>query len=535
MFKLAIIDDEPLALAGITSMVNWESLGMDIVGTAVNGQLGYELISRLEPDLVITDIKMPILSGMEMIARCQETLERCPRFIVLTSYEDVPYLREAIKRNTLDYLIKLELTEDLLTSAIEEAKKKLFVNDSREDWQKTSSMLKEVFFIRLLNNMLSGEREEDLRKMAESYGFTGYRFFILITEISHPEAQKLGGEDQSRLLNSVMQIIGETLGRQHAVILLPLSVFRFAILLGWKREEERIKATDSVKHLVEDSFTQVEKFFSTGMRAGMGRAALNLHQVSDRYLEARSELENTTWSEDPSGIRLFDPEKIQKGTSSISQLRDSFQESLERSEAEQVNQLLLKLENNLKSSSNYIHCLDSCCSVMHTVQSVLSGGEELLEQIFKDHPSGYQSVYDMVKPEQAAQWLQKLRLGLVDDLAGKNRGYSQQVADQVKRYLDEHFLEDLDLKKIAKHFSMSPNYLSSLFKKQHQLGITAYHNLKKIRKAQDLLRMNRYRIYEVSEMVGFESPFYFSKVFKRVTGTSPRQWLQTYQGQSAAE
>lgn len=535
MYKLVIIDDEPLALAGITSMVNWEALGMDIVGTAVNGQKGFEIISSLKPDLVITDIKMPILSGMEMIARCQDRLQHCPRFIVLTSYEDIPYLREAIKRNTLDYLIKLELTEELLISTIEKAKKELQSREDSGKWGKTSSMLREVFFIRLLNNMLSHEGEDDLRKMAESYGFSGFSFYVFMAEIVGMDSGNLSEDENSRLFNSVMKIVGETLGRQHHVLLLPLSMVRFVILVGWNRESESEKATEVLFNTASDSFSQVKKYFGTELKAGMGRKASCLHQISDRYLEARYELENPGRKMDGGGISLFDPARNQKDEKSLSVLKDSFQESLEKQDATRVEAILSDMEINLDGSSNFTQCLDSCCSVMHAVLSFLPKGEELLENIFGDHPSGFQSVYDMVKPEQAALWLKKLRNGLVEYMVRKNRGYSQQVADQVKRYVDEHYLENLELKDIARHFSMSPNYLSSLFKKQHQMGISAYHNLKKIRKAQDLLRMNRYKVYEVSEMVGFESPFYFSKVFKKVTGTSPRMWLQTYQGKEMRE
>ena len=120
MVQLLIVDDEPLVQIGIRSMLNWESMGIEIAGTATNGRQAYDIILEKHPEIVITDIKMPIMDGMQLIEKCQSQ-EHPPLFILLTSYEEFALVKQAISYQVLDYLVKLELTEDVLNAAIQKA------------------------------------------------------------------------------------------------------------------------------------------------------------------------------------------------------------------------------------------------------------------------------------------------------------------------------------------------------------------------------------------------------------------------------
>ena len=115
MYQLLIVDDEPLVQAGIRSMLNWNEMNIDICGTAMNGQAALKIIEESSPDIVITDIKMPVMSGLELAKVCRERYgENSPYFIILTSYEDFQMARDALSYQVSDYLVKLELTPEVL-------------------------------------------------------------------------------------------------------------------------------------------------------------------------------------------------------------------------------------------------------------------------------------------------------------------------------------------------------------------------------------------------------------------------------------
>lgn len=157
MLKLLIADDEPLVQIGLKSMLDWNQLGISVCGTASNGKQAYDLICQEHPDIVISDIKMPLMDGLELAGKCREEFGRVPVFIILTSYEDFQFAREAISLQAVDYLIKLELTPDSLRESIEKASRavqeyrQLSTKDAASSLDLT--MFQERFFIRLLNGL----------------------------------------------------------------------------------------------------------------------------------------------------------------------------------------------------------------------------------------------------------------------------------------------------------------------------------------------------------------------------------------------
>ena len=108
MIHILLVDDEPLVLVGIQSMLKWEDYDAEIIGTARNGTQALEFIDHQMPDLVITDIKMPVMDGLQLMSAVREKYGRPPLFILLTSYEEYQYVKAAINQQAVDYLVKLD-------------------------------------------------------------------------------------------------------------------------------------------------------------------------------------------------------------------------------------------------------------------------------------------------------------------------------------------------------------------------------------------------------------------------------------------
>lgn len=121
MIKILIADDEPLVQIGIKSMINWEEFGIEVCGAAMNGQAALKMIEEYAPELVITDIKMPIMNGLELAKKCRNTYGPIPLFIFLTSYEEFPLIKQALSYGAVDYLIKLELDAEGLKDTVRKA------------------------------------------------------------------------------------------------------------------------------------------------------------------------------------------------------------------------------------------------------------------------------------------------------------------------------------------------------------------------------------------------------------------------------
>ena len=122
MTRVLLADDEPLVLIGMQSMLDWNALGYELVGTARNGGEALEKIDELQPDIVVSDIRMPVLDGLQLAARVHEQYGPLPVFIMLTSYEEFDYVRRSMGLGAVDYLIKMDLTADGLREALERAR-----------------------------------------------------------------------------------------------------------------------------------------------------------------------------------------------------------------------------------------------------------------------------------------------------------------------------------------------------------------------------------------------------------------------------
>ena len=121
MYRIILIDDEPLILAGIASLINWEDHGCCIVGKATNGHAAIDLILEARPDIVITDIRMPVMDGLEVIETCKD--KGCEfAFIFLTNLEDFQLAKQAVHLGAADYLVKLDLQPQTLIQALDRAK-----------------------------------------------------------------------------------------------------------------------------------------------------------------------------------------------------------------------------------------------------------------------------------------------------------------------------------------------------------------------------------------------------------------------------
>jgi two-component system response regulator YesN len=150
----------------------------------------------------------------------------------------------------------------------------------------------------------------------------------------------------------------------------------------------------------------------------------------------------------------------------------------------------------------------------------------MVAQIFSHEADGCRVIYRLKKTEEIAEWIRHLRDGLCELLPPQKHRYKRQVISSIQEYIKSNVKKKLTLNSVAAAFNFSPNYLSHLFTKYTGESFVDYITGVRIAAAKEMLSRDGIRIYEVAEELGFESAFYFSKVFKKVEGISPREYLQ---------
>ena len=173
MLRILLVDDEPLVLIGLQGMLEWEKLGYTVCGTARNGKLALELIEREKPDIVIADVKMPVMDGLTLARTCRER-SALPAFIMLTSFEEFGYIKQAMGAGVVDYLVKLDLTPENLQTALAKAAEKVKKErallgelSAQENLAESVRSYQERFFVRLYAGLFPDEAalEQPLQHM----------------------------------------------------------------------------------------------------------------------------------------------------------------------------------------------------------------------------------------------------------------------------------------------------------------------------------------------------------------------------------
>ncbi len=532
MYKLLIVDDEPLVQVGIKSMLDWSKYNIEICATALNGQAALQIIEEKRPDIVMTDIKMPVMSGLDLIRICRERYgNEKPCFIILTSYEDFHMAKEALTYQVTDYLVKLELTADTLSEAIERVLAAIRRIEERDGAASTAVYpFYDKFFIRLLNNLFESEEQFTLqsRDLNLDFGYGGY--VCCYGEMTSPQAEQLPREKQISLFVSSMQMIRELAAKYMPCYALSLDIRHFALIFCYSTISESCRESKDygreIRGILSGISTTLEKYYNVSFHCGIGSLTDSPQGISDSYQYSRQACLMT----DASRPFSFFEDCLKEDSYHSSFNISLFKQELTRAFEEYDPEILQKTIDDICGlfalhPSYYVQALDAACNILYLSISLLQNGESILSEFFKDNPEGYRSIYKQTSVEQVINWLQSFSRQMCQLFEDRRRDYKNHIVASVKKYINEHVKERLSLNEVAAVFGISPNYLSQLFGKYNETGFSEYVNSCKIRESKKLLQEGRLKVYEIAEMLGFESAFYFSKVFKKLEGMSPTEYL----------
>lgn len=538
MYKLLIVDDEPLVQVGIKSMLNWAEMDIELCGISGNGKAALEIIEKEDPDIVITDIKMPIMSGLELIRICRERYgnER-PAFIILTSYEDFQMAKEALRYQVTDYLVKLELTAENLRTAVERVQNQAVRQKAAAPASATNMQaLYDKFFIRLLNNLFDSREQFLLQSNDLNLTFRYPCFVCSYLEIVRcqpktplPEGASAAPADiplekQASLFGSAMQMLREIAIKYIPCHVVALDLNHCAILFCC-REEFGPDTAQELKRILTAVSGTLRKYYNVALRGGIGTAVKAPLEISDSYQFSRQAFSYSTADQPLRYIEECNLSDTHSSLFNISLFKDSLSQAFEEFDAEALSGTITQItELFLANPKHYVQALDCACNILYMSISLLSDGEELISNIFSAYPDNYRSIYKQSTVEQIVDYLIFFRDRLCEVFRERKKEHKNHIVSSVKKYISNNIQEHLTLNEVAAVFGISPNYLSQLFKKFSEMGFNEYVTSLKIAEAKKLLADSSYKVYEIADMLGFESAFYFSKVFKKVEGISPTEY-----------
>ena len=531
MTRVFLADDEQLALSGIKYMLDWKSLDCEVVGTADNGQAALDGIRALRPDIVVCDIEMPVYTGIQLLEIFSESAPDIV-FIMLTNYQDFELLQNALHFNASDYLLKSGLKPEKLAAAIEKARQ---LHQERQQMQRyhwvqdylidhTQETL--TVNLPLLLRQPAGSRRTEAMALCDSlHAFDGFCLMHLYVHLEQiPNYLDFTPKDTQQVLLSTEDMIHKM---KAAFFLKSIQwagedrsfyVFSYGLSDDWK--EKITKFQEKLLHIIR-----------TITSAGISLLATEFHHGAEQFAQLQKEMNllETAFFHHPEPLLCFDSTLLPAGEAAA-----PLWPPLER-----VMQALVKCDG--AELSQWFQELETCCAlaasdrqtaVHHCVQAfqcireglrnspVLEGalGDEQQEEVFL--LQGIQSA----SLRQLTAWLDELRSQLLKAFEHTDGAKRRDYLDLAKSYIQEHVEERLTLNDVSAAVHISPNYLSYLFMRQRSVGFVDYVNQMKMKRAYELLETGIHLIYEVANRLGYENAYYFSKVFRKYIGCTPKEY-----------
>lgn len=522
--KLIIADDEPLVLVGLQSMIGWNELGIEIVGVARNGKQLEEAIAKERPDLVITDIKMPIKSGLEVLKECSRTYGRIPLFILLTSYEEFSFVKEALTLQAVDYLVKLELTQQSLRASVTKALDLL--EELKAERGHTFPLLersamqsfRDKFFVRLFNGLVDSRSAFDKQKQELQISFDKSWYAVCYVEIRSKQE-----EPEVNLYYSTIGMLKETLGRYLTTYITSLDLHHLAITFCLTEEQAEHYKT-IIRQVLEKTLQVIYNYFSVQLVCCVGLTVQDPYHLNESFLSARQLLAS---SSDERTILVAERKSAEGASFNLGPFKVRLTRAFEELDADQLANVIEDIAKELEVQNiSPLQAVETASNILFMAITLLPDGQNLVQGAFLEESGGYRQIYSSATTAQCSTYLRQLATGLAEQLQSRKQDYRAKVVANIQQYIKENVKRKLNLTEVALLFGFSQNYLSSLFSRYSGCSFVEYTTGAKIAAAKEMMAQGDYKIYEVADKLGFESSFYFSKVFKKVEGVSPRQYLQ---------
>lgn len=530
MFKVLIVDDEPNIRRGLIKIIDWNAYQCEIIGEAVDGMEGLEMIREHLPDLIIADINMPEMNGLEMIAKAKEAVPQS-KFIILTGYRDFAYLQEAIRIGAFDYILKPSKIEHIV-SVIKKATLELKYQQAsvieaeklKENFQKSIPLLKE----KLLEDYLLRRRryKESDEELLTLYQIEVQDFILISFTLDEADA-KIGIEEQHLYQYEILNALNEIFGcdyRNESVCLGPSQVM---VISQCSKQE----GFESVGQKIQDVHQLLKNCFAYGVSISISSKGQGVRSLGDKMEECEACLSHQFYLGKDTVIFYSDLEGFYTGKGEL-KIEGMDRELLLSVKAGDTRKMEDKLEEikasiALAGPSLSIEAVKMFYSnLIYQINQIRLSFKELENQ--EEVPINLYSFYQMVDVcsdiNELHDILEEASKSLVQKIENYNQSSIHTTMQLSLDYIHQNYHIPMTLDDLAKHAYVSTFYLSRLFKKELGKNFIDYLNELRINKAKELLIESDLKTYEIAEKVGITDPHYFSRLFKKHTGISPTEY-----------
>lgn len=521
MFRVLLVDDEIFTIRMLQNLLEWEAMGISLTGFARNGKEAYEMVLKDAPDIIISDIRMPVLNGLELVRKVNDFNDRI-KFIIMSAYEDTDYLREAMKLGCCDYIIK-PIDEYELEETLRSVIKKIQGENEKE--LAITRSAKQLDNMNLYHYMKTGRGWKKKTTTEQNNWLNQEPYCVFMIRINNESINDYINSSQMEWLrmgyiSGIMQEAVRNISEKH--LLFDFEEDTWIAAVNQSSVADKVRTADNiVKRLEQETGFPVRVCFS---QTGHG-----LEELPKLYEEAASlgkysfyvgeerilgygyncnkkefdEVRNIGRGRDiDQAVRLADWSMLKSVLEEAFNLSDGYHPAELESIYELSYQAILAIRKNMDEEM---------------------AGSELYK---KDLSISYEKLRAIPSLQQLKDRMWDI-IGAMGRLKSdiEDRRYSKPVEESLG-IIEQNYNTNLSLDDICSKISVSKNYFCYLFKREVGISIWNYLTDVRIAHAKNLLEETELKSYEIAFRVGYDNPSYFSRLFKKNESMSPNEYRE---------
>ncbi|MCD9021733.1 response regulator [Cohnella silvisoli] len=524
MYRVLIAEDEILVRVGLRNSIDWAKLGMEVIAAVADGAEAWDVYVKEKPDIIITDIKMPIMDGMKLIQQIREKDEHT-KIVILTALEEFDLVRQAISLGVTDYMLKLTMTPDQMENVLLKVKEKMVEQQRRTSaipplneqvW--LENLIKDFMFRQLYSTPEFTELLKQTNKQLPDQ-----KLLMMVVDVDHFHVlqKRFNDENGDLIKSSLLNVLNEVLMMYNRGLVIHIEPWRYMLLLSMHDLHSELKIQQLIAEMAGHIQKVMNTFFNVTVTFGVSPMRNGFQHIPKQYAEC---LEALAYKFVLGGDRLI--HKAEVRIDAVNDLVESKLDKLtkhsalfgdEKFQKQWDSKIKAYLQRDNPHDRNALNALMTQLLQLPVVYFALTGSEA--DQIaFAAH----EKLASSESLEEAVSAI----IDAMDRLASRIKSrqtFSKAVADAIE-IIHLHYNEELSSSDLAAQVSMSTNYFGTLFRKETGLSVVDYTNSYRIAKSMELMNTTMMKTYEIAHLVGFSDHSYFSRVFRKETGLNPTEY-----------
>ncbi|MEY8521613.1 response regulator [Lachnospiraceae bacterium 38-10] len=533
LYRIMLVDDEEEVRKAMIRKMDWEQLGFTVAGDAENGEDALEKLEQLEPDVVMTDIRMPYMDGLTLVARIREKYPSI-KILIFSGYDDFEYAKQAIKYRVTEYILKpvngeelAEILRRVRISLDEEIEERRNISMLQKSYENSLPMLREVF----LNDLVS--RGADISAMApklREYGVDILEARKWLAAVIHVERMEQAEGQELFRHQELIPISVRKLVEDHMEAFGRFTVFNSAEGITLIAAVDGNNSETGLINLLDDICKESRRMLGVTITAGVGHSCDTLQEISRSYQTAVDALGYRAIVGGGRTIYINDVEPVNRGklqfeTKEEAELTAVIKFGTKDQIGDMLRGFAARMDDAKVHANQYqvymltiVNCLIRLMQQYDLKMSDMFDSEEHYADIIKR----------ICRRESFAEEMIPMACRMNEALNQARDNTTRKVIVEAKEYIQENFADpELSVDVLCRYLHMSPAYFSTVFKKETGQTYVNYLTEVRLQKAEELLEKTDDKTYEIAQKVGYQEQNYFSYVFKKRYGVSPTKYRGT--------